>query len=474
MRQIIKHLCAPLLLAAVCLSPAIARQQQTPPPTTGPTTPVAPVAPTAAAGKTATKQEEPASPVVGSPPTVTGSLAPNVGDTGDAHSELTAGLIFSELFDSNYQNLNGSSGWNELTTIGGHMELHRMGAGNDLIVRYVGGGYIDPKNSAIDTSYHQLDASESFQFRRWTLTLDDVFSSLPQSAFGFGGAGLSGGIGIGITILNPFVLPNQSILTNQGKRISNVALAQAQVNATPRSSWTFTGSYGLLHFTNPINLDPTNGTFAVGYNYQLSPRDTIGVSYQFTAIRFTPPIQSINDNSVQVTYGHHISDRLIFQAGIGPDMYTSTPLFGPSNGLQTSLGANASLAYQLNHTSLNAAFTRGVSNGAGVIAGATSTGVVFSVSHHFGQWTTVNGAIGYASNHSLPQAAVATTNYNGVNASAGFTRQLSRSFSVNASYNLLNQSTNAPACSGVSCAGPVLRHQIWVGFSWDMHAVPLR
>jgi hypothetical protein len=472
MKQNIKRFWAPLLLATLCL-PAVRAQQQTPPPTTNPTSPTAPIP---AAGSQDTKQQEPASPVQVASPTVTGAIAPSLGETGDTQSQFTGGLIFSELFDSNYQNLSGAApGWNELTTVGGHIELHRVGASTDLLVRYVGGGYIDPQNSSFDTSYHQLEIGETLNFRRWSLKLDDVVSYLPGSAFGFGGNGLSGGPAVGLVLVNPFELPSQSILTDQGKRLSNSALAQVQVNATPRSSWTFTGSYGLLDFTDTSDLNSTDAAFSAGYNYQLSARDTLGVSYGFNAIRFSPAIESINDNTVQVSYGHHISNRLVLQAGVGPDIYTLTPFFGPSLGAQITFAANASLIYQIGQTTLSGSFSRGLTGGAGILEGASSNLVNFTASHKFGQRTTITGSVGYAANSSLPQAAVASTNYNTVNASVGFNRQLSRSFSVNASYNLLHQTTNALACGAVvGCAGPVLRHQIWVGFSWDMHPVPLR
>ena len=463
MRQAIKKLWTPLLVAGLCL-PLARAQQQAPP-----TPPASSGAPASAPGN-----QEPASPVAGALPVVTGSIAPSVGELGDIRNQFTGGLVFSELFDSNFQNLSSSTGWDALTTVGGHLELHRVGSNTDLMVRYVGGGYIDAEDSSFDTSYHQVEAGETLNFRRWSLKLDDVFSYLPESAFGFSGAGLSGGGGFGITLVNPFAVPNQSILTNQGKRVSNTALAQAQVNTSPRSSWTFTGSYSLLHFTDTADLDPTTASFSAGYNYQLSARDTLGVSYTFSAIRFNPAIESINDNSVQIIFGHHISNRLTVQAGVGPDVYNVTPLFGPALGVQVSWGANAGLLYQVGNTALSTSFSRGVSGGAGVVAGTTSTGVRFSATQKVGQRTTFTGAVGYNLNQSLPGVLETSTSYNTVNASVGFNRQLSRSFGVNASYNLLNQSTNALACIGIGCAGPVLRHQIWVGFTWDIQPIPLR
>ncbi len=236
----------------------------------------------------------------------------------------------------------------------------------------------------------------------------------------------------------------------------------------------YCGSYGLLHFTDSGDLDSSSAAFSTGYNYQLSERDTIGFSYQFTAFRFNPAIESINDNTVLATYGRHLTNRLSFKAGVGPDFFSVTQLFSPSPTTQTGWSSNVSLAYQLGQTSLNGSFNHGITAGSGVLAGSTSTLGQFTATHQFGQWTTINAAVGYSLNQSLPQVDTPTTTYNGLYASVGFNRKLSRSFSVNASYNFTNQTTtNATTCTGPGCALAFTKHQIWVGFSWDMHPIPI-
>ena len=198
----------------------------------------------------------------------------------------------------------------------------------------------------------------------------------------------------------------------------------------------------------------------------------LGVSYQFSAFRFNPSVESINSHSVQVTIGHHISNRLMFQAGGGPQMYSVTPLVGPSTGLQLSWGSNVSMIYQLNHTTLSGFFSRQISGGSGILAGATTSQVGFTASRQIGQWTTFTGTVGYAVNDSLQLPGVPASSFSSVFASAGFSHRLSRSFSMNASYNFSHQGANT-ACAGPGCANTFLRHQIWVGVTWDMHPIPI-
>ncbi len=457
MPRITKLMWAAMIAAALCLPVAHAQQQTPAPPTSGGT-------------QQSGQGTQPASPVQSASTTVTGGLAPTVGDSGDTHSQITAGLSFSELFDSNFGNASGTPGWDEVSTVGGHLELHRTGATTDFMVKYVGGGYIDAQNSAFDSSYHQLEVSETLQFRRWTLTLDDLFNYLPDASFGFGGSGP----GLGITLVNPFVPPSQTILTNPEQRLGNTALVQVQYEASPRSAWTFSANYGLLHFTNPGFLDSTDTNISAGYNYSLSARDVLGVSYVFTAFRFSPAVESINSNLVQVTYGRHISNRLMFQAGAGPQFYSITPISGPSAGIQTSWSANASLSYQLGQSSLGGNFTHGVTGGSGILTGATTSVASFSASHQFGQWTTLSGSVGYTNNSSLAQVGVTSASYDGIFVAAGINRQFSKSFSVSANYTLLRQGTSNGTCVGTACAESFLRHQIWVGVTWNMRPIPLR
>jgi hypothetical protein len=233
------------------------------------------------------------------------------------------------------------------------------------------------------------------------------------------------------------------------------------------------GSYGLLHFTDSLNLDSTDTAFSAGYNYQMSARDVIGFSYVFNAFRFNPPIQSINDNAVQAIYGHHISDRLFFQAGAGPDLYTISSFFGTNNGTHSSWVANASLAYQVGHTNLNASYSHGVTGGAGILAGASSNTVQVGASRQFGQLTNVSGAVGYASNGTLPLTTATNITYGSVNASVGINRKISRNLSMSANYSLTYQGTNAAACTGPGCAGAFTSHQIRIGFGWDMRPRPI-
>ena len=452
------------VLAVVCLPAAHARQQTTPP--TDTQTPPG----TGQGGQ----QKEPASPVLGVVPTITGGLSPNVGDSGSTQSQIKAGVQYSELFDSNFQNSNGTAGWNAISIVGGYFDLQRSGANSAQLFSYSGGAYIDPKNSAFDSSYHQLQASETLQFRRLTLQLVDSFSFLPQSSFGFGGGGFGGSPFLGITLLNPEFIPGQGILTTNAGRLSNSALVQAQYASSQRTVWTFSGSYGLLHFTSPGFLNSAEYGFSAGYNYQLTARDIIGASFLFDALRFSPALASLNNSTINFNYGRHITDELMFQVGAGPQLSQFNPVGAPSIGTRFAWNLNAGLSYLHGHTTTNVSFVHGVTGGAGILVGATTNMVTVGVSHPFGAYTIVTGSFGASGNSALPQAVGTSTSYTTEYASIGLSRKLGQNASIFTSYFFTRQTANGVACTGAVCGPQVLRHQIYVGFSWDMQPKPLR
>jgi len=463
MKRFTNYILAALVLAALCL-PAVYAQKQAPPPT----------APPASGAGSQAPQQEPASPVIGAPVTVTGGLRPTAGDSGDVHNQITAGLSYSELFDSNFGNSTGGSAWDEISTIGGQFGLTRMGAGSALTLSYTGGGYIDPKHSGNDSTYHSFTVSEALQFRRWTLQLVDSFSYLPESSFGFGGAGGASSPFLGITLLNPNLVPGQGIITGPSNRFSNTAFGQISYLQSQRSTWTFGGSYGLLHFTNSGFLNSADYEFSAGYNYMLTSKDTIGFSYTFDATRFSPALASINNHTISFNYGHHISRALSLQVGGGPQLNDFVPVTGPSLGLRVQYSVSAGLSYLHGRTATSVSFSHGVTGGAGILIGANTDLLSVGVSHPLGRYSSISGSFGVSQNSTLAQAAGPSSSYTSEYASAAFTRGLGTQASIFANYSLIHQSTNAGACSTPACGPQFNRHQIFVGFSWNMRPVALR
>ncbi|MFZ0821010.1 MAG: hypothetical protein WAM91_13135, partial [Candidatus Acidiferrales bacterium] len=476
-----KRMWAPILAAAVCVASAQAQQQQQPPPppppTTNPTQPAQPTTPvqpiTNPDGSQSGSNGDTASPIQTTASVVTGGLAPSVGESNEERSQIRIGVQAAESFDSNFPGAATPGMWNEISNFGGHLELHHTGRTSEMMFRYAGGGLLDAQNSGFDKMYHQFEVAEAVQFRRWSLRLDDLFSYLPDSSFGFQMLGITQSNLGNVSFLNPSVPPSQTILTTQDMRVSNVILAQIQVEASQRTAFTFTGGYGLLHFTTPGFLDPTNYNFGFGYNYALNARDVLGVSYQYNNYSFSSTNSTINDSQVLVSYGHHITGRLAFQVGAGPELNYETP---PGSSIvigRTLFGANAGLNYQFKESAISASFSRGVTGGSGIIAGASGDTAQISANHQLGRRTTIYGNFGYSFNQSLPQQSVATTTYQGLYGGAGVDYKVAQRADFYVNYSYLHQNANGPVCAGPACAVSFNRHQIWVGINFDFRPIPL-
>jgi hypothetical protein len=181
----------------------------------------------------------------------------------------------------------------------------------------------------------------------------------------------------------------------------------------------------------------------------------------------------MNSDVVLVTYGHHIAGRYSFQAGIGPQILNYNVPANPASTRSVSWSANGGFNYQHNQASLGVSFSRGVTGGGGILAGAITNSVVFSATRPVGRFWSVNGSFGYALNQAIAQAPGSTGSYNSLFGGVGIKRTLSRNATLSANYSLQHQTIGSAVCaSGAVCAGQFNRNVISINFGWDFHPIP--
>src|SRR6202041_3187920 len=76
----------------------------------------------------------------------------------------------------------------------------------------------------------------------------------------------------------------------------NPQLMQPDTKLTSRTSLTFVGGYSLLHYFDDNLLNYGDASFQAGYNYVLSRKDTIAVSYNYSTFQYSNVDQSLNLN----------------------------------------------------------------------------------------------------------------------------------------------------------------------------------
>jgi hypothetical protein len=406
----------------------------------------------------------------------------SIGEYPWARNYLVPSVAVNEVVDTNgLSQLGGNeNGLASVTYLLGGLTLDRESARSRSYINYYGGRSFSPEGGALDSTVQELGASQLFRWSRSRLLFADQFSYLPESPFGFvggediGALGLGGELGASFSVLEQAFLPNQSILTGRGTRISNTVATQYDYQTSARSSLTFAGGYGLLNFQDSGFINNWNFFFVGGYNYRITARNTVAVLYRYQALRFPGLSESINDNLVQMAYSRTITGKLAFQAAAGPEVDTFQG-FSSTNSSRVSVGASATLAWQGAKTNLGISYIHGISAGSGLLTGAEADQVSGSVGRHLSRFWLATVGGGYAWNRAISEAEPGLPvlpSYQTYFATAQLIRNLGRNAAFSVGYTYQNQNSSVPACTTPGCQGVLLRQQIFITFGW--HADPIR
>jgi hypothetical protein len=367
-----------------------------------------------------------------------------------------------------------------LSSILGNLVLQRNFGRSELTLDYAGGGTVanrqvsSPGGMGLNSIVQQLETTQVTRWRRFALLLSDQFSYFPESSFGSIqggmtslGPGTGGSLGAGLPDIRSFLTPDQSILTTRGGRVSNTLVTQGEYDLNPRSSVTVAGAYDSLRFIDSPLFGSYSGMFMTGYNHQISNTNTLGLIYRFSTLRFANLDRAISDHVAQLSYGRRITGRLAFQISAGPEVSLIR-----SGGVppQTRVFWNleSTLRYRVSRTTLDLSYERGLTGGAGVLAGAEASRVEVTANKGLSRMWQGSFAMGYASNRNVDSTSFSASNqtfgtwYGRVQCS----RPVGRSAEAFVGYLLQLQDSNAPICTGVVCGKSLARHQVFVGLNW--------
>jgi hypothetical protein len=410
---------------------------------------------------------------------LTGAQNFTVGVPIATHSYWQPSFNFATSADSNGLQESGNTGWTSLNSITAGLKIHRQSGTSNMDINYLAGGLISNGSDSNNGLIQGLSFKEALSFRRSTLSFFDAFDYLPQSQFGFAGLGgiqLPGNGAIGGNFA-----PGQAVLTQGGKNLTNSFVTEFDESLTARTSLTFVGGYSLLHSTGSDLYDYGDATFQGGYNHQMSPKNTVGLSYAFTALRYSNSNQSINTNTVAGSFGRRVTGRLGFQVSGGPQIvFSNLPITGTPNQTATSSGARfywsiqSSLQYQVGTTGLAVTYSHGVNGGAGVLPGSLADTVSASVNRPLTRTTNAALSFGYSHNTGINQTTPMPLNqsYNSTFGGVTLNRALGPMLNVNLSYQAQYQSGGATNCVGLACSAIGLRNLITLGVGWQKRPTP--
>ena len=406
---------------------------------------------------------------------LTGVQSPGLGSVEFRHSYWVPGVQAATTAQSG-----GNGGdWFDTTYLAGNVSLSEAWAHSHLALNYSGGGYFSTNNLGNGT-YQQLGFVQSFDWRRWQLQFFDEFAYLPTSQFGFGGLSGIGSPGIGgsLSPVSPLLggvyLPNQTILAANGPRYSNSFAVQTNFVVSARASITLVGSYGLLRFTDPGNIDNDDVIGSIGYNYMLTKKDTVGVLYRFTAYHFTGLSQAIGDHTFNVAYGRKITGRLGLSLFAGPQIVTFRVPIGTVTQ-QTNVSAGGSLNYGFERGEISLGYTHGTNGGSGVLVGATGDNVNANATRKITRIWDARANFGYGREHAFTAAGTPAPAYNSYYLGAGLDRPIGRNSLLSFGYTAYILNANQAGCGIIACtAGTYTQHQIAVGYQWHTRPFVLR
>ena len=412
---------------------------------------------------------------------LTGFQQATVGTPMERHSYWVPGVSYYNFVQSNGNLGGGQNSWSSTSYLSGNVSLVENWSRSQLMLNYSGGGNFSTDDAVGNGWYQQLDASQTFNWSRLQLVFLDQFAYLPQAQFGFGaGTGLSlpgvgGTLGGGLTGVGSGFTPGQTIFSAVGPRYFNTAGVQATYQVSARSSVTMGGLYSLLRFSDAGNIESDQYVGNVGYNYQITRNNTIGIQYRYSSFHYLNDPQAIGDQMFQVVFGRKITGRLALTLSGGPEITNFRLAQPPATKTRYVAGSGgATLSYQVPKGSISASYFHGVTAGSGVFLGATTDQVSGSATRRVSRvWSgEVHG--GYARNRNAESAQGAgNTSYDSFFGGVSAARPLGRNAMFNLGYTAYVERTELSGCTG-SCSASFTTNQISVGVSWHARPFVLR
>jgi hypothetical protein len=394
-----------------------------------------------------------------------------VGSAGSGRNYFVPSLSFYQGGDTNERSLGGTQEPTAVTIVGGRFALQRIWSRSEFTMDYSGSGQLYSEHPELNTSYHDFGLTQRFTGRHWALLLGNQVSYSPDSRGGLGGIPGSSRLSMGPMVLGSLA-PNQSILTTRAPRVSNTVTAELQLSPSRRSSFTLSGSYGILRFVDSGFFGQETPSFRAGYNRQLTGRDTLAVDYDVSLFRYQDVSASTDIHAVQVVYGRRLTGRLAFQVGAGPQVMLMD--VGGVSDTRVSWSFSTSLDYRLAKNHLWVSYARGVTGGSGVLLGAKTDQVQFTWGRPVSRLWNASWSFGYARNQTLPGAVWGSgRSFDSWGGGFQMSRTLGRYTQLYLRYDVQRQTAGGLGCPGPACGDVGMRHIFGIGFNFRFRPIEI-
>jgi hypothetical protein len=329
---------------------------------------------------------------------------------------------------------------------------------------YNGAQVVYYPDSTANAAYHNLVVTDELHLGRSVFRLREDLMSSPEASLGgidIGGLILSGGNAVA-NILQPAAGTGDTILTQRAKRLRSTTSGEVNYYLSRRSILTTTGSYALLTFPNGGYVDSHRIAGRVGYDYLLSPKNMIGLMYDYSRTDFNGVAPRLRTDSLQLAFGHRVTGRLAFQMAGGPQRIT----LGTGNQ-QTTWTVSNNINFQTRRTQYFFSYTHSSSSGSGVLPGASNHTARAGIRHAVSQRWSASTSAGYSFDRALAQTTGVVNRFGSWFGTANVERAIGRHVHFSLNYGFQQQNAGAGACPVTGC-GPTALHQV-VGMTLEWH-----
>jgi hypothetical protein len=419
------------------------------------------------------------------PPPLTGVEAVTLQRMGRTRSYVVPYLHLSQTVDTNRRGATvGDPELFSYSLFNAGLTVDRIWRNYQLTAHYSGGGLIpNHRSDAQDRNrfFHQAGFTQRITLRNWQFLFSDYFSWLPESAFGLPAGGLLNpqeigighGLGEGGPVLNTSLLPNQAFFSGDSRRISNAAAGQVLRQLTRRSSITASGAFGLLNFLDGDLLDGRSANFTAGYNYLISPQDTLAVGYTHGRFWFIGSDLVVTSHNLHLGYGHQISDRMALVLSGGPDLLIRSAPGGLQTDRRLSWSVRSVLSYQFPRSRLYLSYYHFLNGGSGIFTGARTHHAELGWNHQLTRHWGWNTRLAYSRNSELATGGTDGRWFHSVLGGVSFGRPLGRYTDIFFSYDVQRQQSSFPICVGTECGRVMLRHMFGIGFRFGYRPIEI-
>ncbi len=367
----------------------------------------------------------------------------------------------------------GVSGVTGYTSISGNFALLTESKRHPFSMVYSGGYFANVTGDGTSNVFQNLALSQVLTTGRWSFTVADSVSYLPQTAT----TGISGVPGVGDTGTAPVDVgtgTSLGVLTLNQSRVSNTLIGSAQRRLTPSTSLTGTASYGIARYLDTSVGSALNNdqyTAGLSLSHRLDARNTLGATYSY--LHFSYPgvldpstlsaqtafgaVSSLSSQSVTADYSRLVNRRLSVFVSAGPQ-WTSIPSSSAApgttgTGTSVNVAVNAGLTYTARAATFSANYARGTNTGSGIVTGATSDSVTGTASRRFTRVWTGSASAGYSRSSSLVSIANDPFVSNTLFASGQVSRSVGRHLSAFGSYTAQRQADSGLAATTAAYSG---------------------